>query len=57
MCGAYAWQAERWSPYADLAADLAAAAGRSARRANADADVPLGREAAELSVFPGVPLS
>jgi hypothetical protein len=57
MCGASAWQEEGWTPFADLAADLAAAAGIAARRAGADADTALVREAAEISVFPGVPLS
>jgi hypothetical protein len=57
MCGAAAWEEEGWTPFADLAADLAAAAGRAARRMGADADAALVREAAEVSFFPGVPLS
>jgi hypothetical protein len=57
MCGAATWQEEGWTPFADLAADLAAAAGLAAQRAGADADVPIAREAAEVSVFPGVPFS
>jgi hypothetical protein len=57
MCGAASWQEEGWTPFADLAADLAAAAGLAARRSGADADAALAREAAEVSVFPGVPFS
>ena len=58
MCGGVAWEDEvvrRIS--SDVAHDLALAARRAARSAGADADAPLLREASELSVFPGVPLS
>jgi hypothetical protein len=53
MCGLHAWVEEGWQPFADLSRELVA----SARRAGLDADAPLVREARELSVFPGVPLS
>lgn len=58
MCGGAAWEDEvlRRIP-SDVAHDLALAARRAARSAGADADAPLLREASELSVFPGVPLS
>jgi hypothetical protein len=52
MCGGAAWNEEGWQPFPALSAELVAAA-----RHAADADMPLGREAAELSIFPGVPLS
>jgi hypothetical protein len=57
MCGLHQWVEEGWQPFADFSRDLAASAARAARRAGLDADSPLVREAAELSVFPGVPLS
>ena len=53
MCGGEQWEEEGWKPFADLAADLAP----NAQAANADADAPLAREADEISVLPGVPLS
>ncbi len=48
MCGGVAWEEEGWQPSADLVA---------AARHAADADLPIRREAAEISIFPGVPLS
>ena len=48
MCGGASWDEEGWQ----LSADLVAAARRAV-----DADLPIGREASELSIFPGVPLS
>jgi hypothetical protein len=57
MCGGVSWLEEAGRAVSDLAHDLAAAARRAARTAGADADAPLLREAVELSVFPGVPLS
>ncbi len=54
MCGSEgAWVQEGWKPFADLGQDLLGAA----RRAEADADAPLLREADEPSVLPGIPLS
>jgi hypothetical protein len=52
MCGGASWDDEGWQPFPALSAELVAAA-----RLAADADMPLGRETAELSIFPGVPLS
>jgi hypothetical protein len=57
MCGGARWVAEGKHVVADIANDLVAAARRAAQSAGADADAPLLREAVELSVFPGVPLS
>jgi hypothetical protein len=57
MCGIHDWQEEGWRPFADVSRDLGIAARIAARRAGGDADAPLVREAKELSVFPGVPLS
>jgi hypothetical protein len=57
MCGGVSWLAERKHAVSDLTHDLVAAARRAAQSAGADADAPLLREAVELSVFPGVPLS
>jgi hypothetical protein len=58
MCGGAAWAPEGWKPFADLGADLVAAARRAAALGGAvDADAPLLREESEFSVFPGVPLS
>ena len=57
MCGGVSWLAEGKQVVADLAHDLVAAALRAAQSAGAGADAPLLREAVELSVFPGVPLS
>ena len=53
MCGGEHWEEEGWKPFAALAADLTPVAPTVA----ADADAPLAREAVELSVLPGVPLS
>jgi hypothetical protein len=52
-CGGVGWEEHGWKPFADLVADVA-----PARRAAGppDVDAPLVREAAEHSVFPGVPL-
>ena len=52
MCGGVRWAEEGWQPFPALSAELVAAAHGSA-----DADLPLEREAAEVSIFPGVPLS
>lgn len=57
MCGGASWAEEGWRPFPDLNAELAGAARRAATLAGADADAPLVREAGEVSVFPGVPLS
>jgi hypothetical protein len=57
MCGLSAWEDEGWKPFAEFGAELAVVARRAARQAGFDADAPLVREAKELSVFPGVPLS
>lgn len=57
MCGGVSWDEEGGRPAVDLAVDLVLAARRAARLAGGDADAPLLREAVELSVFPGVPLS
>lgn len=57
MCGRAAWLEDVGSRVSDLAFDLALAARRAALTAGAAADSPLLREAEELSVFPGVPLS
>jgi hypothetical protein len=57
MCGAVSWTHERRSAFSDLAIDLATAARRAAVGAGADEDSPLLREAVEVGVFPGVPLS
>jgi hypothetical protein len=57
MCGLSDWDEEGWKPFADLGLELAVVARRAAQRAGFDADAPLVREAIELSVFPGVPLS
>jgi rubredoxin len=56
MCGGIAWDALARMPL-DVTTDLVAAARRAAARAGGDADAPLVRELAEVSVFPGVPLS
>jgi hypothetical protein len=55
MCGGAGWEADRRT--ADFATELVSAARRAAVRGGGDADAPLVRELAELSVFPGVPLS
>jgi hypothetical protein len=52
MCGGAGWEEEGWQPFPSLSVELVAAAHRFA-----DADLPLVREAAEVSIFPGVPLS
>jgi hypothetical protein len=57
MCGGNAWENHGWHPFGDVASDLVAAARRAAQQAGAAEDAPLVREADELSVFPGVPLS
>jgi hypothetical protein len=57
MCGGAAWEDDGSSLLTDVTLDLAAAARRAAQSAGADEDAPLLRESAELSVFPGVPLS
>jgi hypothetical protein len=57
MCGGVSWNGEAGGGDVDLAVDLVAAARRAALHAGADVDLPLVREAAEVSVFPGVPLS
>lgn len=57
MCGGGAWLEDGWRPFHDLADGLAAAARRHARPVPADADAPLTREIAGVTVFPGVPLS
>ena len=57
MCGLSAWEDEGWKPFAEFGAELAVVARRAARQAGFDPDAPLVREAKELSVFPGVPLS
>jgi hypothetical protein len=57
MCGGVRWLAEGRQEVPDLAHDLVVAARRAAQGAGADVDAPLLREAVELSVFPGVPLS
>ncbi len=55
MCGGVGWEA--YGRSINVTAELVAAARRAAARAGGDADAPLVRELAELSVFPGVPLS
>jgi hypothetical protein len=57
ICGACAWEDDGWKPLADIGAELGVVARPAARRAGFDADAPLVREAEELSVFPGGPLS
>ena len=57
MCGLSAWEDEGWKPFAEFGVELALVARRAAVLAGYDADAPLVREAKELSVFPGVPLS
>lgn len=58
MCGGGAWDEEGGGrPVIDLAVDLVSAARRAATLAGGDSETPLLREAAEVSVFPGVPLS
>jgi hypothetical protein len=57
MCGLSAWEDEGWKPFGDLGIELAIVARRAALLAGFDEDAPLVREASELSVFPGVPLS
>jgi hypothetical protein len=56
MCGADSWAEEQWRP-ADIRAELVAAARRAGLVAGGAVNAPLVREAEELSVFPGVPLS
>jgi hypothetical protein len=56
MCGGIGWTAVRRTTV-DVALELAGAARRAALLAGADADAPLVRELADVSVFPGVPLS
>jgi len=51
------WEDEEWTPFADIGAELGVVARPAACRAGFDAEAPLVREAEELSVFPGVPLS
>lgn len=55
MCGGLGWEATGRT--LDVTSELVAAARRAAARAGGDADAPLVRELAEVSVFPGVPLS
>jgi len=57
MCGGVTWLADLRAAFGDLSHDLAVAARRAAVIAGGDADAPLLREAAEVGVFPGVPLS
>ena len=57
MCGGRVWAEEGWTPFAAVADDLVAAARRAGLLAGTDSDAPLVREEAEVSVFPGVPLS
>jgi hypothetical protein len=57
MCGAHTWEEELRRVVPDFTQDLILAARRAAQIAGADVDAPLLREAEELSVFPGVPLS
>jgi hypothetical protein len=57
MCGGVSWTGVAGGGDVDLAVDLVGAARRAALHAGADVDLPLVREAAEVSVFPGVPLS
>jgi len=57
ICGICAWEDDRWEPVADIGAERGVVARPAARRAGFDADAPLVREAKQLSVFPGVPLS
>ena len=57
MCGGGSWDEDSRYVLPDLAHDVVAAARRAAQTAGADLDAPLLREAEELSVFPGVPLS
>jgi hypothetical protein len=52
MCGGGGWEELGWQPFPTLSAQLVAEVHRFT-----DADLPLHREAAELSIFPGVPLS
>ena len=54
MCGSEgSWIEEGWKPFADLGHDLIGAA----RQAEADADLPLRRDAEDPSVLRGIPLS
>jgi hypothetical protein len=57
MCGGVAWAEQGWHPFVDVTADLVAAARRAGLLAGGAANAPLLREAEEISVFPGVPLS
>jgi hypothetical protein len=57
MCGAHTWVEELRHSRSNFAHDLGLAARRAAQIAGADLDAPLLREAEELSIFPGVPLS
>ena len=57
MCGGTTWAEEGWKPFAELGRNLVGSARRAALAAGGDEDAPLVREATELSVFPGVPLS
>jgi hypothetical protein len=57
MCGGVDWAEDGRSRYVDVSADLVAAARRAGILAGGAASAPLLREAEELSVFPGVPLS
>jgi hypothetical protein len=57
MCGGVSWARESRQRYVDVTADLVAAARRAGILAGGAANAPLLREAEEVSVFPGVPLS
>jgi hypothetical protein len=57
MCGGVDWLEESRHRIADVTADLVAAARRAGVLAGGAANAPLLREAEEVSVFPGVPLS
>jgi len=57
MCGGVDWTEAGRPRFADVNADLVAAARRAGILAGGAANAPLLREAEELSVFPGVPLS
>jgi hypothetical protein len=57
ICGVCAWEDEEWTSFADIGAERGVVARPAACRAGFDAGAPLVREAKELSVFPGVPLS
>jgi hypothetical protein len=52
MCSGRGWEELGWQPFPSLSTDLVAEVHRVR-----DADLPLLREAAEVSIFPGVPLS